>query len=161
MSARQDEATPDLSQAHSQAEPTGQSLQVIERTSIERLATRVTARLPLRRVGRAECELGTIEGEEPDMYGANSIHKARDLSPDLRRAAEALLGRNLQEDESISVRAFKDTVKEAPTGEARAEAFRRLRARIEQTAARAPGVPEADIDALIDEAVDHVRHHRG
>jgi hypothetical protein len=96
------------------------------------------------------------------MYGANSIHKARDLSPDLRRAAEALLGRNLQEDESISVRAFKgDTVKEAPTGEARAEAFRRLRARIEQSAARAPGVPEADIDALIDEAVDQVRHHRG
>ena len=94
------------------------------------------------------------------MYGANSIHKARDLSPDLRRAAEALLGRNLQEDESISVRAFKgDTVKEAPTGEVRAEAFRRLRARIEQSAARAPGVPEADIDALIDEAVDHVRHH--
>src|ERR1019366_2158021 len=89
VSARQDEATPDLSQAHSQAEPTGQSLQVIERTSIERLATRVTARLPLRRVGREECELVTIEGEEADMYGANSIHKSRDLSPDLRRAAEA------------------------------------------------------------------------
>jgi hypothetical protein len=96
------------------------------------------------------------------MYGGISIHKARDLSPDLRRAAEALLGRNLQEDESISVRAFRgDTVKEAPTGEARAEAFRRLRARIEQTAARARAVPEGDIDALIDEAVDHVRHRRG
>jgi hypothetical protein len=96
------------------------------------------------------------------MYGASSIHKARDLPADLRRAAEALLGRNLQEDESISVRAFKgDTVKQAPTGEARAEAFRRLSARIEQTAARAQGVPEANIDAAISEAVDYVRHHRG
>jgi hypothetical protein len=95
------------------------------------------------------------------MYSASSIHKARDLSPDLRRAAEALLGRNLPEDESISVRAFKgDTVKEAPTGEARAEAFRRLRSRIEQTAVRAPSVPEADIDAIIDEAASHAMSRR-
>jgi len=36
-----------------------------------------------------------------------------------------------------------------------------LSARIEQTAARAQGVPEANIDAAISEAVDYVRHHRG
>ena len=96
------------------------------------------------------------------MQTASSIHKARDLTPHLRRAAEALLGRVLQEDESISVRVFKgDIAKQAPTGEARAEVFRRLRARIEQTAKAAQGVPEAEIDAAIDEAVDHVRHHRG
>lgn len=94
------------------------------------------------------------------MQIASSIHKARDLAPDLRRAAEALLGRVLQEDESISVRAFKgDIAKQAPTGEARAEAFRRLRARIEQTAKSTQGVPEAEMDAAIDEAVDYVRHH--
>jgi hypothetical protein len=93
---------------------------------------------------------------------ASSIHKARDLTPPLRRAAETLIGRVLQEDESISVRVFKgDIAKQAPTGEARAEAFRRLRARIEQTAKAAQGVPEAEIDAAIDEAIDHVRHHRG
>lgn len=96
------------------------------------------------------------------MQTASSIHKARDLTPHLRRAAEILMGRVLQEDESISVRVFKgDIAKQAPTGEARAEVFRRLRARIEQTAKPAQGVPEAEIDAAIDEAVDHVRHHRG
>jgi hypothetical protein len=96
------------------------------------------------------------------MQTATSIHKARDLAPDLRRAAEALLGRVLQEDQSISVRAFKgDIAKQAPSGEARAEAFGRLRARIEQTAKPARGVPEAEIDAAIDEAIDYVRHHRG
>ena len=96
------------------------------------------------------------------MQTASSIHKARDLTPHLRRAAETLIGRVLQEDESISVRVFKgDIAKQAPAGEARAEAFRRLRIRIDQTAKPAQGVTEAEIDAAIDEAVDHVRHHRG
>lgn len=95
------------------------------------------------------------------MQSDNSIHKACDLSPELRRAAEALLGRALQEDENISVRAFRgNIVKQAPLGEAREQAFRRLRARIDETARRAEGVPEAEIDAAIDEASNHVRHNR-
>jgi hypothetical protein len=92
------------------------------------------------------------------MQNASPIHKARDLAPELRRAAEALLGRVLQEDESISVRVFKgDIVKQALTR----EAFHRLRARIEQTAKPTQGVPEAEVDAAIDEAVDYVRHNCG
>src|ERR1019366_5539966 len=164
VSARQDEATPDPSAACRRKELAGQFVQVIERKNKHPKVDLACDR-PVRgcrRAGGGMANLVLSKEGNRDMFGASSIHKARDLSPDLRRAAEALLGRNLQEDESISVRAFKgDTVKEAPTGEVRAEAFRRLRARIEQTAARAPGVPEADIDALIDEAVDHVRHHRG
>ena len=79
----------------------------------------------------------------------------------MRRAAEALLGRALQEDENISVRAFKGAVlKEAPTGEAR-EAFRRLLDRVDRTARQAEGVSEAEIDAAIDEASDYVRRRRG
>jgi hypothetical protein len=96
------------------------------------------------------------------MQNASSVHKASDLSPDLRRAVEALLGRALEKDESVSVRAFRgEIIKQAPTGEAREEAFRRLRGRIDETAKRAHGVPEDEIDAAIDEATDHVRHHRG
>ena len=96
------------------------------------------------------------------MRDVSSIHKARDLSPNLRRAAEALLGRVLEEDESISVRAFKgNIVKHSPTGQARDEAFTRLRNRIDKTATRAEGVPEKEIDAAIDEAADYVRRHRG
>src|SRR5438552_1774871 len=71
---------------------------------------------------------------------------------------EDLLGRALQEDENISVRAFKgEMLNEAPTGEAREEAFRRLLNRVDTTARRAEGVLEAEIDAAIDEATDYVR----
>ena len=89
------------------------------------------------------------------------MHKAGDLSPDERRIVETLLGRAIQEDENISVRSFRGKIiKSAPTREAREDAFRRLRARIEDTARRAQGVPEGEIDAAIEEAADYVRHHR-
>jgi hypothetical protein len=106
-------------------------------------------------------EVGTIE-EGTGNARPTSIDKARHLTPDLRRAAEVLLAETFKRDESISTRAFKgDTAKEAPTGEARAEGFCRLIARIERTAVRAQTVPEADIDAIIDEAVEHVGPHHG
>jgi hypothetical protein len=90
------------------------------------------------------------------------VHKARDLSTNERQTLEALLGRAIQEDENISVRAFRgNTIKPAPTGEARQDAFRRLRSRIDETARRVQGVPEEEIDAAIDEAADYVRHNHG
>jgi hypothetical protein len=90
------------------------------------------------------------------------IYQAHELSPEMRRAAEVLLGGTLDEDEMITVRASKGRIlKEAPTGEVREDAFRRLFGRIDQTAKRSEGVREEDVDAAIDEAVDYVRHHRG
>lgn len=47
----------------------------------------------------------------------------------------------------------------APTGEARKEASRRLMERIDKTAEKVRGVRDKEIDAAIDEAVDHIRHH--
>ena len=91
----------------------------------------------------------------------SSVHKARDLSPEVRRTVEALLGRVLREDESVSVRAFKgNLMKEAPTGVQRKDAFRRLFDRIDKTAKRGEGVPDREINAAIYEAADHVHHHR-
>jgi hypothetical protein len=68
---------------------------------------------------------------------------------------ESILGRRLDEDEAISVNVYKP----APAGPAREEASRLLLERIDKTAQRVQGLPEADIDAAIDEAVDYVRHH--
>jgi hypothetical protein len=65
------------------------------------------------------------------------------------------IGRSLREDEAIAVNVFKS----APTGQAREDASRRLLERIDRTAQKARGIPEVEIDAAIDEAVDHVRHH--
>ena len=84
-----------------------------------------------------------------------ALRKVTELPADARNAMEHLLGRSLREDEAISINVYKPT----PTGEAREEAARRLLERIDQTAQRARGVPEAEIDAAIDEAADHVRHH--
>lgn len=96
------------------------------------------------------------------MASVSSLHKARDLSPDQRRAVESLLGRNLDEDEMVSVRTSKGQIlKEALTGDARDEAFRNLFDRIKRTAQQVEGMPEEEIDAAIDEAADYVRHRRG
>jgi hypothetical protein len=84
-----------------------------------------------------------------------ALHKVTELTSDTRHAMEAVIGRSLQEDEVITVNVFKS----APTGRARDEASRRLLERVDRTARKAREVPEGDIDAAIDEAVDHVRHH--
>jgi ribonuclease PH len=50
--------------------------------------------------------------------------------------------------------------KAAPTGAARDQAYQRLLDRVKQTAPKVKEIPEADIDAAIDEAADFVRHNR-
>ena len=84
-----------------------------------------------------------------------ALRKVTELPADARHAMEHILGRSLREDEAISINVYKP----APTGQAREEASRRLLDRIDKTAQRARGIPEEEIDAAIDEAVDHVRHH--
>lgn len=87
----------------------------------------------------------------------NALRKARDLSPNVRNALEMLLGRPLQEEETVSIQAYP--THNAPTGREREESWKRLLDRIDRTAARVKDVPEAELDALIDEATDYVRHH--
>jgi len=84
-----------------------------------------------------------------------TLRKVVELSPDARRAMEAILGRSLRDEEAVSVSVYKP----APTGTAREEIALRLRERIDKTARKGQGFPEMEIDAAIDEAADHVRHH--
>lgn len=86
------------------------------------------------------------------------LHKASDLPPDIQQAVGRLLGRQLKPEEHISVMAYEPHP--APIGTARAELSARLKERIDKTAARLKDVPESELDELIDEAVDQVRHHR-
>jgi L-lactate utilization protein LutC len=48
----------------------------------------------------------------------------------------------------------------APVGNERGDLASRFKERIDKTAAKLKDVPEAELDELIDEAVDSVRHHR-
>ena len=85
-----------------------------------------------------------------------ALRKVTELPPETRHAVESILGRSLQEDEAVSVNVYKP----APTGAMREEISRRLLGRIDKTAQKVQGVPEEEIDSAIDEAIDHVRHHK-
>jgi len=88
--------------------------------------------------------------------------QARDLPPEKRHAAEVLLGGVLGEDELLLVRSSKGHIlKPGAKGEARDQAFKRLTEWSAEMAKRVEGIPEAEIDAAIEEAVDSVRHNRG
>lgn len=85
---------------------------------------------------------------------------SRELSPEKRRAAELLVGQAVADDESLIVNITKsNVVQPAPQGAARTEALRRLLDRIDRTAQRAAHVPDAEIEAAIDEAVAYVRQN--
>jgi hypothetical protein len=85
------------------------------------------------------------------------LHKAGELAPHVKEAIESLLGRVLQEDESIGIRTYR--ARNAPAGPARNMAYRRLLGRIDTMADRVKNVPEAELEAAIDEAVEFVRHN--
>ena len=84
-----------------------------------------------------------------------ALRKVVELSADARHAMESIVGRPLRDDEAVSVNVYKP----APSGPAREAATRCLRARIDKTVLKVQGIPDTEIDAAIDEAVDHVRHH--
>jgi hypothetical protein len=85
------------------------------------------------------------------------VHHVKDISAGQRQAIEDLLGRALQDDESLVIRP-SHVLKEAPTGDERTRLFRQYQNHLDQLAARVANVAEDEIDAAIDEAVGHVRH---
>jgi hypothetical protein len=85
------------------------------------------------------------------------VHHVKDLSADQRLAIEHLLGRALGDEESLTIRPAR-VLKDAPIGEERSDVFRRYLNHLDQLADRVKDVPEEEIDAAIDEAVQHVRH---
>lgn len=81
------------------------------------------------------------------------IQKASDLTVDARAWLQGLFGRDLDDEERVSIRilpAEKDQAK-------RREAFSRLAKVMDRMAEKAKDIPEEELEALIDEAMDHVR----
>jgi hypothetical protein len=85
------------------------------------------------------------------------VHHVKDLSPNQRVASENLLGRALRDEESLTIRPAR-ILKAAPTGGERAQAFHQYQDHLDLLAGRVKEVPEAEIDAAIDEARHAVRH---
>ena len=80
-----------------------------------------------------------------------ALRKVAELSPDIRRAIEILIPAP-----SKMTRLSPSTIyKPSPTGYAQKLASEKLRARIDQTAQRALEVPDAEVEAAIDEGINH------
>ncbi|MBV9035303.1 MAG: hypothetical protein JO182_12515 [Acidobacteriaceae bacterium] len=82
----------------------------------------------------------------------NALLKASELTPPIRAAFESVLGQNLQDKETLSVNAYQP--RPAPTGQARVAAYQRLIEHSDQIAQRVKDVPEEEIEATFEEAVD-------
>lgn len=84
-----------------------------------------------------------------------SIHKAGQLPENVKSAVEHLLGRPVDADEEVSVMAFRPH--NAPPRAARRKIAHSLKAHMDKMAARVKGVPEEEIDEILDEAMRSVR----
>lgn len=88
-----------------------------------------------------------------------SIQKANKLSPSVKSAVEELLGRQIDDDEEVSVIAVPP--QQTPALPNRAALAQRLEAFLNQRAEKTIQVSDEEIDTAIDEGVDHVRHSHG
>lgn len=86
--------------------------------------------------------------------------KAGDLSPEQRAAVEAMLGQKLSDTDTVKVGAEK-APEAAREEQERAAAADRFLESAREMHKRVADVPEEELYALIDEAVDQVRHNRG
>ncbi|MBZ5623520.1 MAG: hypothetical protein LAQ69_33080 [Acidobacteriia bacterium] len=84
-----------------------------------------------------------------------STHKSRDLPSDAKAILEKLLGRHLADDEEVSIWVLRPNA--APIGPARLEAWHQLNDHLDLMAAKAGG-PAEEIERLVDEVSDAVRH---
>jgi hypothetical protein len=80
-----------------------------------------------------------------------------ELAPDERVVLERILGRALEDTELVGV--TTNLVKPAPEGAEREEAWKRMLEGMREMQEHFAGVPEEELYALIDEAIDYVRHN--
>ena len=85
------------------------------------------------------------------------IHKAKDLSPDEKKAVEALLGRALSEEEEISIRALQAA--EGLSPERRKQILAALQAHFAKVDAQRQPLSREGADDIINEALRSTRAH--
>ena len=88
-----------------------------------------------------------------------SIQKANKLSRSVKSAIEELLGRQIDDNGEVSVIAVPP--QQIPPFPNRAVVAQKLETFLNQRSKKTMQVSEEEIDAPVDEGVDHVRHSRG
>jgi len=84
------------------------------------------------------------------------IHKAKDLSPGQKQVVESLLGRQILEEEAVSVRAFEPP---ALSDERRQEIVESLKRYFAQVDANSRSVSDEEAEEAITEAIRSTRPH--
>jgi len=87
-----------------------------------------------------------------------SIIRTADLSPAAKEVIESLLGRQLRNDEEVSI--WASNPHEAPTGEARRDAWKKLNQHLDVMASKADRTPTDELEKLVDEVSADIRHGR-
>ena len=87
-----------------------------------------------------------------------SIRRADELGNAARSAVESLLGRKVADEEHVTVMAYPAQSAEGEPD--RKAAVQNLIEDLDSMSASASHVPDDEMDALIDEAIRHVRHRR-
>lgn len=84
-----------------------------------------------------------------------AVRKMEELDPALKSGLENVFGRPLQHGEAVTF--ISVPAHPAPPETVRREAFTRLEQIMDKAAEKAKDIPEEELDAAIDEAMDHVR----
>jgi hypothetical protein len=84
--------------------------------------------------------------------------QASELAPDERVVLERILGRQLRDSELVGV-TTGEIVQPALEGAELEEAWKRMLEGMREMQEHFAGVPEEELNALIDEAIDYVRHN--
>ena len=89
----------------------------------------------------------------------HSVHKASDLAPDERLLVERWLGRAFADNETVSVKAYRQHT--GPADGKRQALQREIITQAEEIGSRGQDVTEEEVDALLDEAFAGIRGKRG
>jgi hypothetical protein len=87
-----------------------------------------------------------------------AIQKAGQMPPPLKAAVEQILGRSIDPSEEISVIAVPP--QQVAPCEGGASIVERIERLLNIRAAKVSGIPDHEIDSLIDQTVYDARHHR-
>jgi hypothetical protein len=87
-----------------------------------------------------------------------SVRRADELGDAARNAVESLLGRKVSDEEHVTVMAFP--ARPAEGEPERKRAVQDLIEDLDSLAASASHVPDEEMEILIDEAIQHVRHRQ-
>ena len=88
-----------------------------------------------------------------------AVKKASEIELPAREWLQQIFGRSLRDNDEITI--FLPTVHAAPAVTQRKAAFTRMGRVLDQAADNMQDIPDAEFDAALDEAMDHLRKRPG